>query len=242
MSEAGPGRASSSGERRVPRLETIYLYATSDCNQRCRHCWVEAGSGPPTGPPLAVGELRRALAPARALGLEWLKVTGGEPFVRSDAIDLVEGFCGDGLAVQVETNGTLIDDRLAGRLAAAGVTQVSVSLDGAVAGTHDGLRRQVGSFDRAVRAIERLVTRGVTVQVLFTLTRENVNEVDGVLERCERLGDFARNVAEEKSCDLYTDGIWVMRVFGFPDQSEAAYVHATKSLNVLLGVPVSDPS
>jgi SynChlorMet cassette radical SAM/SPASM protein ScmF len=174
----------------VPRLEAVYLYATADCNQRCRHCWVEAGHEPTprAGPPLAPGELRRALEPARELGLEWVKVTGGEPFVRPDAIDLVEGLCADGLAVHVETNGTLLDDRLADRLAGAGVAQVAVSLDGAVAPTHDGLRCQVGAFDRAVRAIERLVARGVAVQMLFTLTRENLDELDALLERGTALG------------------------------------------------------
>ncbi|MCK7475973.1 MAG: radical SAM protein [Rhodopseudomonas palustris] len=66
-------------------------------------------------------------------GSEWVKVTGGEPFLRADTIEIIATLRAEGLAVDVETNGTLVDDPLARALARAGVRQVSVSLDGGAA-------------------------------------------------------------------------------------------------------------
>jgi SynChlorMet cassette radical SAM/SPASM protein ScmF len=174
----------------VPPLRAVYLYPTGDCNQRCRHCWVEAPppTAPRTGAPIGAVDLARLVTSARAVGLEWVKVTGGEPFVRSDTIEIIAALRAEGLAVEVETNGTLIDDALARALARAGVRQVSVSLDGAAATTHDAMRGQRGAHARAERAIRRLVERGVPAQVLFTLCRANAPEVDALLDRCAELG------------------------------------------------------
>jgi SynChlorMet cassette radical SAM/SPASM protein ScmF len=167
----------------------MYLYVTGDCNQRCAHCWIEAAhvTAPRGGPPVTPAEVRRAVEEARPLGLESVKVTGGEPFVRPDAIDIIEAVAAAGVGVSVETNGTLIDGALAARLAAS-VGLVSVSLDGATAATHDALRGQPGAFARTLRSIAGLVRGGVAVQVITTLSRASAAEVDGVLDLCARLG------------------------------------------------------
>jgi SynChlorMet cassette radical SAM/SPASM protein ScmF len=176
-------------EAPAPPLHAIYLYLTGDCNQRCRHCWVEAThvTQPRAEAPLGADELRRALAPARSLGLTWVKITGGEPFVRRDTLEIVEGLRVDGLDVEIETNGTLIDDGLAAALGRAGVRGVSVSLDGATPATHDEQRGQPGAFERTLRAIQHLRTHGVPVEVLFTLTRTSESELDALLDRCAAL-------------------------------------------------------
>jgi SynChlorMet cassette radical SAM/SPASM protein ScmF len=173
----------------APPLQAVYLYPTGDCNQRCRHCWVDAAhvSSSRGESPLGAAELCRALRPARDLGLTWVKLTGGEPFVRRDTLAIVEGLRAEGLDVDIETNGTLVDDALAAALGRAGVRCVSVSLDGATPATHDGHRGQPGAFARTVRAIERLRAHRVPVEVLFTLTRDSEGEIDGLLDRCSTL-------------------------------------------------------
>ena len=173
----------------VPPLRAVYLYPTGDCNQRCRHCWVDAAHVTRSRgeTPLGAAELCRALRPARGLGLEWVKLTGGEPFVRRDTLAIIEGLRAEGLDVEIETNGTLVDEALAAALGRAGVRRVSVSLDGATAATHDAHRGQPGAFGRTIRAIERLRAHGVPVEVVFTLTRESEGEIDTLLDRCVAL-------------------------------------------------------
>jgi SynChlorMet cassette radical SAM/SPASM protein ScmF len=173
-------------ESPAPPLQAIYLYLTGDCNQRCRHCWVDAAHVTRSRgeTPLGAAELRRALRPARGLGLTWVKVTGGEPFVRRDALEIIEGLRADGLDVEIETNGTLVDETLAAALGRAGVRRVSVSLDGATPATHDAHRGQPGAFERSVRAIGWLRAQDVPVEVLFTLTRDSEGEVEALLDRC----------------------------------------------------------
>ncbi|HEY3355375.1 MAG TPA: radical SAM protein [Polyangia bacterium] len=173
----------------APRLEAVYLYLTGDCNQRCRHCWVDAAhvTRPRTGRPLSVDEIMRALLPARDLGVTSVKISGGEPFLRADAAAIIAALRAADFAVVIETNGTLIDEPLADALARAGVGQISVSLDGATATTHDAFRGQPGAFARTRRAIERLRARELNVQVLTTLTRASAGEIDELLDLCAEL-------------------------------------------------------
>jgi SynChlorMet cassette radical SAM/SPASM protein ScmF len=178
-----------SAEPVAPPLQAVYLYPTGDCNQRCRHCWVDAAhvTSSRGETPLGAAELGRALEPARDLGLGLVKITGGEPFVRRDTLVIVEALRAAGLEVEIETNGTLVGEALAVALGRAGVRRVSVSLDGATPATHDAHRGQPGAFAQTVRAIQRLRAHDVPVEVLFTLTSASAGELDALLDRCAAL-------------------------------------------------------
>ncbi len=84
--------------------------------------------------------LRRAIEQAIPLGLNSLKWTGGEPTLHPkfpEFLSLQKEFKLGGL---IETNGMLLSAALVEQIVAAGVTSVSVSLDGAKATTHDSIR------------------------------------------------------------------------------------------------------
>lgn len=73
------------------------------------------------------------------------------------------------------------EERLAS-LKAAGVSQVAISVDGASAASHDGLRQLPGSFARTLRILERARGLGFPLQVNTTITRRNVSEIDAMAE------------------------------------------------------------
>jgi molybdenum cofactor biosynthesis enzyme MoaA len=152
----------------VPRapfreLRSLWFQITGTlCNLACRHCFNASGPRDPWLGMLTADVVRRSLREAEALGVRELYFTGGEPFLHPDLLSLIEA----GLAVApvtVLTNGTLVDDAMADRLARISASaryslELRVSLDAPTAAENDAIRGH-GSFARAVRAIQLLSAR-----------------------------------------------------------------------------------
>lgn len=177
-----------------PPLERLYLYLTAGCNQACRHCWLAprfVGERSPDA--AACGALdsalvTRALDEASALGLGGVKLTGGEPLLHPDFPAILDEVLGRGLEVAIETNGTLVTAALARRLAVARGARVAVSLDAADAAVHDAVRGRAGAFEASCRAVRTLVSEGVRPQVVMTVMRANVGQVEPLIGLATRLG------------------------------------------------------
>lgn len=86
------------------------------------------------------------------------------------------------------TNGFLITEEVADELKEAGFRTVQVSLDGASAESHEWIRNQPGSFERAKEALRILVDRGFYVGVACTPSKKNLNEIDEIIKIVEEIG------------------------------------------------------
>ncbi len=176
----------------VPPLTSFYLYLTSSCNLRCRHCWVAPSFSPGELDPdeyLDVDLLRRAITEGKALGLRHAKLTGGEPLLHPRFVEIVDLLSAEGMEITMETNGTLLDAGLARYLREhTRLSFISVSLDGATAEVHDAFRGVEGSFEAALCGIEALVSAGYRPQVIMCPHRGNFHQVETVVELAVRMG------------------------------------------------------
>ena len=174
----------------VPRLGTLYAYLTEGCNLACRHCWL-APSHDPQGAKKAVlapALFETALAEALPLGLGAVKLTGGEPLLHPELLRLVGAARAHDLRVTIETNGVLLTPALAGELAALGVGFVAVSIDAADAALHDEIRGVRGAHEKAVAAVRALVAAGLDSEIIMSVMRANVHEVEAVARLGDELG------------------------------------------------------
>lgn len=113
------------------QLRYLRISVTDRCNLRCVYCRPEAGVRLyPHGEILSYEEIERVARVAVGLGMDSLRITGGEPLVRKDICHLVERLSRiEGLAdLSLTTNGLLLGE-LAGPLRAAGLWRVNISLD-----------------------------------------------------------------------------------------------------------------
>ncbi len=176
----------------VPPLTTFYLYLTDGCNLRCRHCWITptfVNGEPSPGTFLSLELLKRAVAEAKPLGLHAAKLTGGEPTLHPQFVEIADYLSAEGLSLTMETNGTLIDEALARHLKErTNLWFVSVSLDGASAASHDAFRGVKGAFDAAVRGFRALVAAGYKPQLIMSPHRGNLAEVEAVVHLAVELG------------------------------------------------------
>jgi SynChlorMet cassette radical SAM/SPASM protein ScmE len=133
-----------------------------------------------------------------SLGVMNVVLAGGEPFIREDLPDLLEGIVRNGMRFSFLSNGALIDDKIAAFLAATRrCDYVQVSVDGSCAKPHDSCRGQ-GSFDGAIRGIRTLQRHRVNAAVRVTIHRHNVNDLENIAHLLlEELGlpDFGTNSA-----------------------------------------------
>lgn len=176
----------------VPPLATFYLYITDSCNLRCRHCWITptyTDVRPAPGEYLEPGLLKKAVAEAKPMGLQSAKLTGGEPVLHPQFVEIVDFLSAERLSLNMETNGTLIDADLARHLKdKTNLTLVSVSIDGPSPEIHDPFRGVTGSFDAAVRGFRNLVAAGYRPQLIMCPHRGNVEFVEDVVKLAVELG------------------------------------------------------
>jgi len=177
----------------APRL--VFWEATAGCNLACRHCRRLEVSQALSARDLTTEQVRRHLIDGlAAVGKSVLVCSGGEPLLRPDLFILAEYARTQGLPIALASNGTLIDEAMADRIVHANFERVAVSLDGADAVTHDAFRQQRGAFDGAVRGIQLLRARGMSLQVNSTVTQHNVGQLDALYQLVTALGVDAWHV------------------------------------------------
>jgi radical SAM protein with 4Fe4S-binding SPASM domain len=158
--------------------------ATKTCNLECVHCYADAEIKKFSGE-LSTEEAKRMIEDLASIHCPALLISGGEPLVRPDILDLAEYATTLGVRVTFSTNGTLIDAKKAERLARIGVTYVGISVDGAEE-RHDKMRGKKGAFRETVKGIRNCRAAGIRVGVRFTVTQDNVGDIDSIFRFVEQ--------------------------------------------------------
>ncbi|MGD9612674.1 MAG: radical SAM protein [Kiritimatiellia bacterium] len=178
-----------------PALRTFYLYLSAGCNLHCRHCWITptfVHGQPVPAECLDFHLLKSAVAEAQPLGLAAAKLTGGEPTLHPEFRSIVDFLTAAGLELSMETNATLIDRELAVHLVArTNLKRIAVSLDSSVPEAHDRFRGVKGAFAAAVAGIGHLVAAGLRPQIIMSVYRGNLEQIEGLIELAIRLGALA---------------------------------------------------
>jgi len=177
----------------IPPLRLVAWETTRRCNLACLHCRAAAGSGPYPGE-LNTAEGIALLDDLATLGQLVVILTGGEPLLREDILELAAHGAAKGHRMVMAVNGTLLTPLLAGRLKAAGVQRLSISLDGAAAASHDRLRAVPGAYEGALAGISACREAGLPFQINTTVTRANRMELAAIHQRAIELGAAAHHV------------------------------------------------
>ncbi|HEV8360467.1 MAG TPA: radical SAM/SPASM domain-containing protein [Candidatus Thermoplasmatota archaeon] len=167
------------------RFSNVDLDFTKQCNLRCKHCYADAGPAEPDE--LTTAELTGILDQCADLGTLVVTVgSGGEAMLRPDLFEVLAHGRARGLIMFLVTNGLLVTPDTAARLRELRVV-ASVSLDGATAASHDGLRGP-SAFEGALRGVRTLRSAGAITAVNLTLNKLNYHEMPRFLALARELG------------------------------------------------------
>jgi SynChlorMet cassette radical SAM/SPASM protein ScmE len=165
---------------------SVFLNVTNRCNLRCGHC--SASAGEPLDGELTAEEWLALIRRLTELKVFRVTITGGEPLVRPDLQQLVAALERGRMAMQLNTNATLVDGAVARWLGECRLLKsVNVSLDGSCAAVHDQLRGP-GAFDRAIRGVELLLRHGLQVGLSTIVTRLNMGDLANIAHLAKELG------------------------------------------------------
>ena len=161
------------------RISYLRLSVTDRCDLRCAYCMPERQTFLPRKDVLSLEELHRLALGFIARGITKLRLTGGEPLVRRDMIELVQALgreLGHGLEeLTLTTNGTRLAE-FAAPLAAAGVRRVNVSLDTLDRAKFAALARR-DSLPQVLAGIAAARAAGLKVK-LNTVALKAINELE----------------------------------------------------------------
>ena len=178
----GRHSTTTSGAARAP---VVVWNCTRTCNLACRHCYSDSDAK--IYDQLSSDEARALITDAAGMGSPAFLFSGGEPLIRPDLLELIAHARSHGLPVTLSSNGTLIDDDVARKLADLEVRYVGISLDG-IGEVHDTFRGRKGAYDHAIRGIRALRKVGVKVGIRITLSPSSVPMLDDLFEVAEQEG------------------------------------------------------
>jgi cyclic pyranopterin phosphate synthase len=137
-------------------ITDLRVSITDRCNYKCVYC--RTGNEGAQYAELPIADYLRIVRVFVSLGIEKVRLTGGEPLLRKGLIDLIRELSalrtesGEKLDIAITTNGHLLEDQAA-QLKDAGLSRITVSMDAVDAETFERITRVPNSFDRVVRGI-----------------------------------------------------------------------------------------
>jgi radical SAM protein with 4Fe4S-binding SPASM domain len=177
---------------------------TYRCNLACEHCYLDAGGTPLVGTEnfadrseLGTEECFKVIDEIATFAPECLTIlTGGEPLLRRDILEIVRRAAERELWVVVGTNGVRISENVASRLRDAGARGLSLSLDALDPDRHDRFRKVRGAWRNTVEGAEILNRTGLPFIVQTTAGSHNLGEL-------EAIADLAHDRLAAKVWNLY---------------------------------------
>jgi MoaA/NifB/PqqE/SkfB family radical SAM enzyme len=170
--------------RRAQPLSAL-LELTYACNWRCVFCYNPRHHDRRR---LDGAEWRAVVDDLRELGTLNVTLTGGEPLTHPQAFDVMAAARSRAMTFRLFTNGSLVSDEVARRLAELRPVAVELSLHGARAETHDLATATPGSFDALWRGVAALKRHAVPAVLKTPLTRLNEHELEEMISLTEREG------------------------------------------------------
>ena len=162
---------------------------TNACNLDCVHC--ESESGPARAAELSTSEALALCDDLKALGCEFVNLSGGEPFLRPDWLRICERLVELEMEPIMVSNLTFANAEHFDALTRLGAEWVATSVDGPEE-IHNRIRRTRGeawsAFARTHAAVTELKARGLSVAVITHISLWNLPHLDELAEILERLG------------------------------------------------------
>ncbi len=172
-----------------PKVNSIAIELTAHCNQKCGYCYngwrADNGASLDGASGEALWQRTRKLL--KSLDIDHVTLTGGEPFAQPRIWELLDLLAEHGVGVQIISNGGLISEDIAARLAPYDIRFIQITLNGPTRALHEEHVGE-GHFDKTLRGIRALKKHGVMVVGCVVVTRKNAAVLGDILTLWRSLG------------------------------------------------------
>lgn len=164
--------------------KSVIWDVTYVCNLACPHCLTSSGKKTAELNTKQAMSLIDELAKHKVL---LLSLSGGEPFLRPDIVELLTHIASTNMRIDIATNGFELYEHIVRSVRDLPIFQVQVSIDG-IGEQHDQFRGRKGAFERACRTVRQLREDGIAVSLSTTVTKENLDSLDRIINLAVELG------------------------------------------------------
>ncbi len=146
----------------------------SDCNLSCKYCYNAQSHNQSI---ISITNFKKAVNIFIKAGIKQLSISGGDPLLHPNLIEMVEYAHKKGLVVHLCTNGYILDDNTAKKLASVGLSQIQINIDSHMPSIHDKLRGKAHAFKKATEAINLCKKYKITTVVVTVVTKSNIDDL-----------------------------------------------------------------
>ena len=158
---------------------------THQCNLSCIHCLSSSSTEIPDE--MDLEECRSIVDQLAALKVFEINFGGGEPFLKSFFIPLLNYVHKKGIVTCISTNGTVLSDEAVACFTGNPLVNIQVSLDGATPEVNDRIRGQ-GTFHRILKGIELLAGKDIPLSINTVVTSVNFEQLSQLKELASFFG------------------------------------------------------
>jgi MoaA/NifB/PqqE/SkfB family radical SAM enzyme len=164
------------GQKRIPLRGTFE--PTFRCNLKCCHCYCPKKCD--KSKELTLKEISRIFDEIAKEGCTWLVLTGGEPLLREDFLDIYTYAKKQGFLITLFTNGTLINSEIADYFKKYPPFSIEISLYGITEQTYENVTQVKGSFKQCLKGIDLVLERKLPLTLKTMLLTLNKHELWGI--------------------------------------------------------------
>lgn len=172
----------------VALIQLQYNYM---CNFKCKHCAIENFKNP-TKKSLTVADVKRIADEADKMGIASICISGGEPLIFPDLLDVINAIGSQRFNISMDTNGYLLTEDKIKWLVDNGVDRIHLSIDG-LEHNHNEFRNNKNSWQRCIDALKycKQYGLGVIINIVATKSLIDSGELINQLEFIKQFGEHA---------------------------------------------------
>lgn len=172
-------------------LYKVVLEMTYNCNNKCEFCY---NGGYIEKNYMSKNKIINIIDQCKEIGVMHLSFTGGEPFIRSDFLDIVEYAHNNNFYITIQTNGTLITEDIARVLGKFMPITVAITVHSADENIHDDFTKVKGSYRNTINNIKLLRKYNVPVVMRYVITKKNFSGIKAYSNLADEL-DVRYNIS-----------------------------------------------
>lgn len=198
------------------KLFSATIELTYRCNERCRHCYVYDEGGKE----LSTEQVKKLLDDLHDMGVLAILFTGGEVFVRNDIFEILEYAHEKHFAIDIFTNGALLDGDKIIKLKALWLKGIHFSVYSHIPEKHDAITQVKGSFEKTLKALKSCSLIGIPTKIKAPIFSETIDDVEGIISLARKVGasiSINNDITPKKNGDTSPLS---MRVLSRPEQKD----------------------
>lgn len=162
----------------------VIIELTTKCNWRCKHCYLPSHNGLS----LTLEDFKKLFKELRDFGIHQIAFTGGELFMRADALEIIELAREHYFRVNILSNASLLTESIVRRLAEIHITDYSSTIFSLDENVHDGITGVRGSLESALNGIKLLDKYHINIELKSPILKQNRTSFVGVYRFCKQKG------------------------------------------------------